>query len=97
MYDISTASQSGLYPSHTLLSSLTDLLRTSGIRGLFQGFTATALRDAPYAGVSVVFYEKGKDVLSELMGTSCEAYTPFIVLGFVRCENIVEADCVWLR
>ena len=32
------------------------------MRGLFQGFTATAARDAPYAGLSMVFYEKGKDI-----------------------------------
>ena len=32
------------------------------MRGLFQGFTATAARDAPYAGISMVFYEKGKDL-----------------------------------
>lgn len=33
------------------------------MRGLFQGFTATAARDAPYAGVYVVFYEEMKEVL----------------------------------
>lgn len=38
------------------------LLETNGIKGLFQGFTATAARDAPYAGMSLVFYEKGKDL-----------------------------------
>jgi hypothetical protein len=40
------------------------LLATNGVRGLFQGFTATAARDAPYAGLYVVFYEKGKDLAS---------------------------------
>ena len=41
------------------------LFKTNGIRGLFQGFTATAVRDAPYAGMSIVFYEKGKDLAGE--------------------------------
>jgi solute carrier family 25 protein 38 len=41
------------------------LFQTNGIRGLFQGFTATAVRDAPYAGLSIVFYEKGKDLAGE--------------------------------
>jgi solute carrier family 25 protein 38 len=30
---------------------------------MFRGFTATAARDAPYAGMYMAFYEKGKDVL----------------------------------
>ncbi|KAJ9094293.1 hypothetical protein QFC21_006119 [Naganishia friedmannii] len=42
------------------------LLRTEGLRGLFQGFTATAARDAPYAGIYVVFYEEMKEVLGML-------------------------------
>lgn len=35
------------------------------MKGLFQGFTATAARDAPYAGMYLVFYEKGKDLAGE--------------------------------
>lgn len=42
------------------------LLKQNGLRGLTQGFTATAARDAPYAGMYLVFYEKAKD----LAGTS---------------------------
>lgn len=34
----------------------------SGIAGLFRGFTATAIRDAPYAGLYVLFYEESKVV-----------------------------------
>ena len=45
-----------------MYTSLKDLVRTSGIRGLFQGVTATAARDAPYAGMYLVCYEKGKEV-----------------------------------
>lgn len=33
---------------------------------MFRGFTATAARDAPYAGMYMAFYEKGKEVLSKL-------------------------------
>ena len=39
------------------------MLVTDGLRGMFRGFTATAARDAPYAGMYMAFYEKGKDVL----------------------------------
>jgi solute carrier family 25 protein 38 len=44
------------------------LIRTEGVRGLFQGFTATAARDAPYAGIYVVLYEEMKEVLGEWFG-----------------------------
>jgi solute carrier family 25 protein 38 len=37
------------------------IIQTSGPRGLMQGFTATAIRDAPYAGLFVLLYEAMKD------------------------------------
>lgn len=61
--------QSNLYPTYTSLPrALTTLIRTEGVRGLFQGFTATAARDAPYAGIYVVLYEEMKEVLGESFG-----------------------------
>ncbi|WVW85423.1 hypothetical protein I302_107461 [Kwoniella bestiolae CBS 10118] len=53
---------------HSIPSALASLYRTNGIRGFFQGFTATAVRDAPYAGLYLVFYEKGKDLLGRITG-----------------------------
>ena len=37
-----------------------DIARTSGVRGFFAGAGATALRDAPYAGLYLVFYEQAR-------------------------------------
>lgn len=48
-------------------------MATSGVRGLFQGFTATAVRDAPYAGLYVVFYEKGKELAGGYEGVGAGA------------------------
>ncbi|WWC63488.1 uncharacterized protein I303_106091 [Kwoniella dejecticola CBS 10117] len=53
---------------HSIPSALVSLYRTNGIRGFFQGFTATAVRDAPYAGMYLVFYEKAKDLLGRVTG-----------------------------
>ena len=39
-------------------------MKQDGLRGFFLGFGATALRDAPYAGLFVVFYEASKKSLS---------------------------------
>lgn len=58
--------QSSRYNEYrSLWGSFRLLLATNGVKGLFQGATATAARDAPYAGMSLVFYEKGKDSLCE--------------------------------
>ncbi|EPQ31881.1 uncharacterized protein PFL1_00080 [Pseudozyma flocculosa PF-1] len=56
--------------SHTAESSLRSSLREiyshGGFRGFFQGFTATALRDAPYAGLYLALYEGCKVELAAL-------------------------------
>ncbi|KAI9637615.1 mitochondrial carrier domain-containing protein [Dioszegia hungarica] len=60
--------ESGQYKEYkSLFSAFKSLLRQNGVRGLFQGFTATAARDAPYAGMYLVFYEKGKDLAGRLV------------------------------
>lgn len=43
------------------MGALTDIVKQSGPRGLLSGFSASALRDAPYAGLYVVLYERMKD------------------------------------
>lgn len=52
------------YP--TLWASLRSLYRDGGIPGFFRGFSATALRDAPYAGLYLALYEQHKVWLGHL-------------------------------
>lgn len=49
---------------------------TGGIRGLWTGFTATAVRDAPYAGIYVVFYEKCKELAGKALAIRPEISVP---------------------
>ncbi|EPQ59743.1 solute carrier family 25 member 38, partial [Gloeophyllum trabeum ATCC 11539] len=56
--------ESGLYKYDSFLASVGVIFR-SGPSELFRGFTASALRDAPYAGLFVVFYERLKKETSE--------------------------------
>lgn len=56
--------ESNYYAYTSLQSAATDIAKREGIRGFFAGFGATAIRDAPYAGLYVVFYEWGKRTLS---------------------------------
>ena len=56
--------ESEYYSYRSLLGASRDIFRQEGFRGFFSGFGATAIRDAPYAGLYVVFYEASKSRLS---------------------------------
>ncbi|KAF4968216.1 hypothetical protein FZEAL_10425 [Fusarium zealandicum] len=58
--------ESSLYSYPSVVSAAVDIRRTHGWRGFFSGFGATALRDAPYAGMYVLFYEMLKSQLGSL-------------------------------
>lgn len=58
--------ESSLYSYPSMLTAAADIRRANGWRGFFSGFGATALRDAPYAGMYVLFYEMLKTRLGSL-------------------------------
>lgn len=62
--------ESNLYSYKSLFSAASSISSTEGFRGFFSGFGATALRDAPYAGLYVLFYEQSKSYLSKLQELS---------------------------
>ncbi|KXS96200.1 hypothetical protein AC578_2816 [Pseudocercospora eumusae] len=54
------------YSYTTLAGAAKDIVRTEGARGFFAGFGATAIRDAPYAGLYVLIYEQSKAQLGKM-------------------------------
>ncbi|KAI3397493.1 hypothetical protein diail_10705 [Diaporthe ilicicola] len=60
--------ESNLYSYGSIAAASRDIFRKEGLRGFFSGFGATAMRDAPYAGLYVLFYEQSKKRLSSLTG-----------------------------
>lgn len=58
--------ESSLYSYESILSAARHITKTGGVRGLFAGFGATTIRDAPNAGLYVLFYEMFKKKLSGL-------------------------------
>lgn len=60
--------ESNLYAYRSIASAARDIHAHEGLRGFFSGFGATAMRDAPYAGLYVLFYEQSKKRLSRLYG-----------------------------
>ncbi|KAG0220469.1 mitochondrial carrier domain-containing protein [Mortierella sp. GBAus27b] len=62
--------ESNLYNYRSMSEAVTSIFRAEGIRGLWAGFGATAMRDAPLAGLYVLFYEQSKSKLGTLKETS---------------------------
>ncbi|KAL9614836.1 MAG: hypothetical protein Q9167_000669 [Letrouitia subvulpina] len=83
--------ESTLYTYKSVWGAGAAILQTEGAKGFFSGFGATAIRDAPYAGLYVVFYEQCKlrlgqfngvnplsDVVTKNMGSSMAIGTNFL-------------------
>lgn len=60
--------ESSMYNYSSMLHGITDIYNKHGVAGFFKGWGVTFLRDAPHAGLYVLFYEKSKDVLCLFLG-----------------------------
>jgi solute carrier family 25 protein 38 len=65
--------ESDLYSYKSIASASRSIFAQEGLKGFFTGFGATAVRDAPYAGLYVVFYEACKTRLNNLVTASSSA------------------------
>ncbi|KAH0563135.1 hypothetical protein GP486_002290, partial [Trichoglossum hirsutum] len=65
--------ESNFYTYRSLWHASTNIFRQEGLRGFFSGSGATAIRDAPYAGLYVLFYEQAKKQLSLLVPNAAAA------------------------
>lgn len=62
--------ESNLYSYNSLAGAARDIYQRERFRGFFAGYGATAVRDAPHAGLYVLFYEQFKKRLSKMYGRS---------------------------
>lgn len=60
--------ESGRYVYPTVFRGLQSIYVTEGLRGLFSGSAATALRDAPFSGVYLACYTPAKSFLRSRVG-----------------------------
>ncbi|XP_054564015.1 mitochondrial glycine transporter isoform X2 [Eptesicus fuscus] len=54
---------SGRYGYESVYAALRSIYRSEGHRGLFSGLTATLLRDAPFSGIYLMFYNQTKTIV----------------------------------
>lgn len=59
--------ESSLYAYQSIVHAVKDIYKNHGPRGFFYGSGATAIRDAPYAGLYVYVYEACKSRLNEMV------------------------------
>lgn len=83
--------ESNFYEYRSILDAVRGIGSTDGLRGFFAGFGATAMRDAPYAGLYVLFYEKGKTVLSRFASSLAGKEPGGLQSGIQRILPISEA------
>lgn len=67
--------ESSLYSYKSIWGAGTAILKSEGIKGFFSGFGVTAIRDAPYAGLYVLFYEQSKRRLSQVRDAALKTET----------------------
>lgn len=58
--------ESDLYAYRSMIHAASQIFKSHGAKGFFYGWGATAIRDAPYAGLYVYVYESSKAQLSTL-------------------------------
>lgn len=64
--------ESNIYSYPTVWDAAKGIKHTDGLRGFFSGFGATAMRDAPYAGTYVLFYEMLKPKIGSIASQAFE-------------------------
>lgn len=58
------------YSSQGLVAAGRGIFAKEGLRGLYAGYGATLVRDAPYAGLYVLFYEQAKGLVGSVLPTA---------------------------
>ncbi|KAK4940860.1 hypothetical protein LTR10_019132 [Elasticomyces elasticus] len=83
--------ESDLYAYKSIASASRSIYASEGLKGFFSGFGATAVRDAPYAGLYVVFYEACKTRLNKLLSSETDHRPTFASSATINASSGVIA------
>ncbi|KAJ1976309.1 hypothetical protein H4R34_004029 [Dimargaris verticillata] len=73
--------ESNLYTYRSILDACRGIMAKDKFRGFFTGYIPTMLRDAPYAGLYIAFYEQFKLQIPDLLRKSMGVQLPVPVTG----------------
>lgn len=80
--------ESSLYSYRSISEAVKAILKSEGIKGFFSGFGATAIRDTPYAGLYVLFYEQSKRRLSQLKSATPSVEESRLPTGMASSKSV---------
>lgn len=80
--------ESSLYSYKSIWGAATAIMKSEGVKGFFSGFGATAIRDAPYAGLYVLFYEQAKRRFSQLRDAAPTVNTLGLQSGMTSSKSV---------
>ncbi|CAI2161394.1 2061_t:CDS:2 [Funneliformis geosporum] len=92
--------ESNLYNYKSIWSALTSIVRHEGVKGLYYGSSATIIRDAPYAGLYLLFYERWKLFISTNTSSIASPViymTSAIIAGFLSTSITHPFDMLKTR
>lgn len=67
--------ESSIYRYTSLIGAVKSVYQHEGVAGFFKGYGVTFARDAPYAGLYVLFYEKSKELLNSMVSKQLSSST----------------------
>lgn len=87
---IKTRYESLVYHYTSIRQAVSAIIATNGWKGFFLGAGSTLIRDAPYAGIYVLMYEKFKDFIPKIFGVS----TSFPIIASSSSNNLFASVSV---
>ena len=87
------------YRGHGILAAIKSIVKMEGVRGLASGLVPTIVRDAPYSGIYLLFYNKFKQLssVSEIPDVNTRSLVQFscgILAGAMATIIVQPADVV---
>ncbi|XP_006869187.1 PREDICTED: solute carrier family 25 member 38 [Chrysochloris asiatica] len=96
---IKTRYESGRYGYESIYAALKSIYRNEGHRGFFSGLTATLLRDAPFSGIYLMFYNQTKNtvpqdqlntVLTPFVNFSCGIFAGILASLVTQPADVIK-------
>jgi len=96
---VKTRMESGVFQYRSVTAAISSILATEGIRGLTRGLGPTLVRDVPFSGLYLAFYDVLKSKIStwNILPPECVHMTAGLTAGLLASLVTQPADVVKTR